>query len=236
VPNVVGYDAVLDAIRKVWASPFTERSYSWRQAHMKDPEYVFASVVVQRAFASEKSGVMVSADVDSGEPGYLTIAVNEGVAGVVDGQPAEVVRVELESGQATLLAQATASQRKVLPPEGGVALRPTSGAERILESREIEQLVKLAKDVPARFPSLRTLTGEAVPADVEFAFRDGRLAILQIRPFNESRRAQKSQYLAQLDAPFVARGDVTVPLGVLPNAPPVAAAEAGKTATAEERR
>jgi hypothetical protein len=219
VPNVVGYDAVLAAIRKVWASPFTERSYSWRQAHMDEPEYVFASVVVQRAFASEKSGVMVSADVDSGEAGYLTIAVNEGVGGVVDGQPAEVVRVEIESGQATLLSQATASQRKVLPREGGVTLMPTSGAERILEPGEIKQLVKLAKDVPARFPSLRTLTGDAVPADVEFAFRDGRLAILQIRPFNESRRAQKSQYLAQLDAPFAARGNVVVPLGELAGTP-----------------
>jgi hypothetical protein len=224
VPNVVGYDAVLAAVRKVWASPFTERSYSWRQAHMKDPEWVFASVVVQRAFASEKSGVMVSADVDSGEAGYLTIAVNEGVAGVVDGQPAEVVRVELESGQATLMAQATASQRKVLPPEGGIALRPTSGADRILEPDEIKRLVKLAKEVPARFPSLRTLSGDAVPADVEFAFKDGRLALLQIRPFNESRRAQRSQYLAQLDAPFVGRGNVIVPLNVLPNAPPAAAA------------
>lgn len=221
IPNVVGYDAVLAAIRQVWASPFSERSYSWRQSHMTKPEYVFPAVVVQRAFASEKSGVLVTADVETGDPGIMTIAVNEGVSGVVDGQPAEVLRVDTSSGQVTLLSRATASQRKVLPREGGVVMRPTSGGDRILESGEIKQLIQLAKQVPARFPSLRTASGDSVPADIEFAFRDGRLALLQIRPFNESRRAQKSQYLAQLDAPFAASGNTTVYLGSIPgNDPP----------------
>jgi phosphoenolpyruvate synthase/pyruvate phosphate dikinase len=33
IPNVIGYDAILQAIREVWSSPFTERAYSWRQSH-----------------------------------------------------------------------------------------------------------------------------------------------------------------------------------------------------------
>jgi len=231
VPNVVGYDAILQAIRDVWASPFSERAYSWRQSHMKKPEYVFPAVVVQRAFASEKSGVLLTADIERGEPNVLTVAVSEGVGGAVDGQPAESLRIDMESGQATVLAQAAASERVVLAPEGGVVRRPATGADRVLDPGEIKQLVKLAQQVPARFPSLRTISGDPVPADVEFAFRDGKLALLQIRPFNESRRAQKSQYLAQLDAPFAERGDVKVQLGELPGgqpplatAPPVASA------------
>jgi len=228
IPNVVGYDAILQAIRDVWASPFTDRAYSWRQSHMDKPEYVFPAVVVQRAFPSEKSGVLVTADVERGDANFLSVAVNEGVSGAVDGQPAESLRIDAVSGRVTVLAQAAASERLVLSPSGGVVRQPASGVDRLLDAGEIKQLLAFAKQVPSRFPSLRTITGESMPADVEFAFKGGKLALLQIRPFNESRRAQKSQYLAQLDAPFAARGDVPVQLGVAPGdeapAPPPAPA------------
>jgi phosphoenolpyruvate synthase/pyruvate phosphate dikinase len=85
ISNVVGTAQVLDAIRRVWASPFTERAFGWRQAHMEQPEYVFPAVVVQRSFPSEKSGVMVTSDVDTGRMGWLTVAVSEGVGGAVAG-------------------------------------------------------------------------------------------------------------------------------------------------------
>jgi hypothetical protein len=220
IPNVVGYDAILQAIRDVWASPFTERAYSWRQSHMDKPEYVFPAVVVQRAFPSEKSGVLLTADVDTGDQSALSVAVNEGVSGAVDGQAAESLRIDVETGKVTVLAQAAASDRLVLSPTGGVVHKPASGAERVLDSGEIKQLITFAKQVPARFPTLRTMTGENVPADVEFAFKGGKLALLQLRPFNESKRAQQSQYLAQLDAPFAANGDVPVPLVAIPATEP----------------
>ena len=34
-----------------------------------------------------------------------------------------------------------------------------------------------------------------LPADIEFGFKDGRLALLQIRPFVESTAAQQNLYL-----------------------------------------
>jgi phosphoenolpyruvate synthase/pyruvate phosphate dikinase len=219
IPNVIGYDAILQAIREVWSSPFTERAYSWRQAHMNKPEYVFPAVVVQRAFASEKSGVMVAADVESGDQNFITVAVNEGVSGAVDGQPAEGLLIDTRSGETKLLSQATTPDRTVLANDGGVSKRPASGGDVVLTQSEIKQLVAFAKGVPARFPSLRTASGDPVPADIEFAFRGGKLALLQIRPFNESRRAQRSQYLAQLDAAFASRGDDKVLLGALPGQP-----------------
>jgi hypothetical protein len=235
IPNVVGYDAILQAIKDVWASPFSERAYSWRQAHMDKPEYVFPAVVVQRAFPSEKSGVLLTADLERGAANVLTVAVSEGVGGAVDGQPAESLRIDAETGETTVMAQAAASERTLLAPEGGVVRRPATGADRVLEPGEIKQLIKFAGQIPARFPSLRTISGDPVPADVEFAFRDGKLALLQIRPFNESRRAQKSQYLAELDAPFAARGDVKVPLGVLPGPTPSSAAPVAKAAETAQR-
>jgi hypothetical protein len=138
------------------------------------------------------------------------------VSGAVDGQPAEGLLIDTRSSETKLLSQATTPERTVLASDGGVSKRPASGGDVVLTPSEVKQLVAFAKSVPARFPSLRTASGDPVPADIEFAFRGGRLALLQIRPFNESRRAQRSQYLAQLDAAFATRGDDKVLLGALP--------------------
>src|SRR5262249_30716342 len=182
-------------------------AYSWRQSHMADPEYVFPAVVVQRAFPSEKSGVLVTTDVETGDPRNLTVAMNEGVSGAVDGQPAEALRIDARSGQTQLLAPAPPPLGNVLSPNGGVAKVRASGNESVLTQREVKQIVLLAREVPARLPSMRTPNGEAIPADIELAFRDGHLALLQIRPLNENKRAQRNSYLAQLDAPFAQRRD-----------------------------
>ena len=216
VSNVVGTQQVLDAIRLVWASPFTERAYGWRQAHMEQPEYVFPAVVVQRSFPSEKSGVMVSTDVTGGEPGWITVAVNEGVSGAVDGQAAESLRVSMQTGEVRQLAQATAPLRNVLSPSGGVAKEPASGAEQVLTPAEIAQLVELARELPTRVATLRGEGGATLPADVEFGFSGGRLTLLQIRPFVESRAAQRNDYLLSLDAGARERASVRVPLDAPP--------------------
>jgi len=214
--NVVGEESVLDAVRRVWASPFTERAYGWRQDKMATPEYVFPAVVIQQAFPSEKSGVMVTADVDSGSMDWITVAVNEGVGGAVDGQAAESLRVHKRTGEVEFLARATAPRRAVLDPTGGVDRVPASGTDAVLEPGEIDALVRFAREVPDRFPALRDAQGNPVPADVEFAFRDGRLTLLQIRPFVESRGARASHYLAELDRSLREKGRQTVRLDRAP--------------------
>ncbi len=216
VQNVVGTDKVLAALHEVWASPFTERSFGWRQDHMEDPEYVFPAVVVQRSFPSEKSGVMVTADVDTGRMGWLSIAVNEGVGGAVEGQATESLLVNETSGAVRLLSHATAPTKAVLAPSGGIARAPASGAEALLSREEIAQLIELSREVPKRFASLRDELGQPLPADIEFAFRGGRLTLLQIRPFVESKSAQKSRYLLDLDAQLHARGSTVVLRDVAP--------------------
>ena len=214
--NVVGYENVLAAVKQVWASPFTERSFGWRQKNMKDPEYVFPSVVVQKALRADKSGVLVTVDVDTGDPRFLTVAVNEGVGGGVEGQAAESLKIDKASGEVQFLAQATAPRRNALLASGGVDKVPASGRDAVLTPDEIGQLVEFARVVGSQFPSLQDETGQYLPADVEFAFKDGRLYLVQIRPFVESKGAQKSTYLTQLDAPFAARGKAKVDLDGVP--------------------
>lgn len=199
IPNVVGSAAVANAVREVWASPFTERAYSWRQSHMESPEYVFPAVVVQLGFPAEKSGVMVTADVDTGSREWLSVAVNEGVGGAVDGQATESLSVRADGSEVRYLARATVPNRTLLGPKGGVVVVPASGTERILAKGEIAQLVDLARKAPDKFPSLRE-GGENRPADIEFAFKDGKLALLQLRPFVENKSARRNAHLLKLDS------------------------------------
>ena len=217
VPNVVGRTRILKAIQTVWASPFTERAYAWRQAHMETPQYVFPAVLVQYSFPSEKSGVMVTHDVVWGEEGWLSIAVNEGVGGAVDGQAAESLRVHAATGEVRLLAHATAPFRKELAYPTGVKRVPAHGFERLLTKAEIQQLITLANDIPQKFPSLRDEGGNPMPADVEFAFKGGRLALLQIRPFVHTDVAGRIEFMAHAKSVQPTRETARVSLQEVPN-------------------
>jgi len=215
LPNIVGYENILESIREVWASPFEDRSYGWRQGNMTDPEYVFPAVVVQFSFQAEKSGVMVTADVETGDLNILTVAVNEGVGGAVEGQAAESLLIDTRTGEVQFLAQATAPLRTQVPLRGGITKAPASGTAEVLEPGEIEQLIAMSRDV-TRFPTLRDEEGNLLPADIEFAFKNGKLALLQIRPFVENKSAQRNQYLNGLDAGLELRSSAQVDLSGIP--------------------
>jgi hypothetical protein len=199
LPNVVGLDALLVGIPLVWASPFTARAFAWRQALMEQPEHVYTSVLLLESVPIEKSGVLVTRDIDTGSAKVLSVAVNEGPGGAVDGQASESLRIPLDGGRVQVLATATAPTRRVLLPEGGVISVPASGNDTVLESGEIVRLVEFARRLPERFPSLVDADGEPAPADVEFGFLDGGLRLFQIRPFLNSPAARGSDYLSRLD-------------------------------------
>ncbi len=216
VPNVIGFSAILNAVKRVWASPFSERAFAWRQSNMDKPEHVYPAVLLMESVPSEKSGVMVTADVGSGDHSWLSIAVNEGVGGAVDGQSAEELRVGRMHAGVRLLTQATASKKMVLSAQGGVESRPASGRQSLLNKDEIKQLQSLAADVEKRFPLPRSSENMPVAADIEFGFSRGHLALFQIRPFVESKRAWHSRTLQAMDRELPERSRRMVDLSKAP--------------------
>jgi len=216
LPNVVGVDALLEGIPRVWASPFTARAFAWRQTLMEQPEHVYTSILLLESVPIEKSGVLVTRDIDTGAADVLSVAVNEGLGGAVDGQAAESLRIPLDGGRVEVLATATAPLRRVLLPEGGLAQVPASGSDTVLEPAEIEQLVAFARDLPQRFPPIVDADGQPAPADVEFGFLDGRLRLFQIRPFLNSPAARGSDYLSRMDQTLEAGRERMVDLDARP--------------------
>ena len=216
VPNVVGFENVITQLKEVWASPYTRRAFAWRNSHMDGPEHVYPAVLLLKTVPSDKSGVMITADVDDGNRGVLSVAVNEGVGGAVEGQAAESLRIDRRSGDVRLLAIATAPTRHVPQRTGGVADLPATGAETLLQPGEIRQLIAIADEIPKKFPPIVDDQGRPAPADIEFAFVGGRLQLLQIRPFLESRKAKGSTYLMNLERGLKSGKDRSVNLEEVP--------------------
>ncbi len=81
--NVVGEDAVLDAVRRCWASLWNERAVAYRSAQAIDPRSVRLAVVVQRMVDASVAGVLFTADPISGRRGRAVIDAHSGLGDVV---------------------------------------------------------------------------------------------------------------------------------------------------------
>ena len=199
VPNVRSADKLVQSIRDVWASPYAERSYRWRQRFLLNPEHVYPSILLQESINAEKSGVLITTGIFSAAPNDLTVAFSRGVGGAVSGQSSESFLLR-EDGRDLLLAPAREPASTVLPTDGGV-LRSSVAFERpILTVDDRAQIRGIARDMRARLPGTPGIES-AGPYDVELGFLDGKLWLFQVRPFVENKRAQSSVYLRALDKP-----------------------------------
>ena len=158
-------------------------------------------MLLQQGVPAEKSGVLVTKDIDTDDRGVFTVVVNEGVGGGVDGQLAETLKVNLKTGAVRRISSATARERRVLRPGGGIETLPVRRSGVVLTNDEIRALRKLTLRVPKRVPEF-ALDGDRRPpaADIEFGFADGKLWLFQIRPLVESAGANRHRYLNALDA------------------------------------
>jgi len=186
LPNVVGFETLLNSIMEVWASPFTARAFAWRQSHMTKPEHVYTSILLLESVASDKSGVLVTQDIDTGNRAVFSVAVNEGLGGAVDGQAAESLRIALDGSFVHVLATATAPWRRVPDPKGDLKFLATDDE------------------------------GNSAPADVEFGFLNGDLRLFQLRPFLESKMAGGIAYLQQMDTRLKDTSSIKVDMNGVP--------------------
>jgi len=189
IPNVKSFKEILQAIRDVWQSPFSERAVGWRADVVSSLTDLFVSVIVQHAVPVEKSGVLITADVHNSNLApapVFTVAVNEGVGGAVDNQWAESLLVSQSTGEVWVYSEASSPTKKILNPKGGVSIVETLLSERVLTTSELSILSHLADEVPDRFSEILKDGKDSLPADVEFGFLNGRLSIFQIRPLRRS--------------------------------------------------
>jgi hypothetical protein len=184
--NLKSVEDVFAGIKQVWASPFTYRSFSWRQTLIDEPLWVLPSVVVLESVSSEKSGVLVTTDIDHGDPSKMLVATSEGVGGAVDGSPAETLL--WSPGGVELVTTFKSPWRRMLQPEGGSAIVASTRRESVLEPDELDALITTAQTLSRQLDPSVDASGRARAWDIEYGFASGRLWLFQVRPFvgNES--------------------------------------------------
>ena len=194
--NAVDKDKIIAGIKRVWASPYTERSFKWRQKYLLNPENVFPSILVIPSVDVDYSGVLITKGISSGGEEDMTIAFSRGAGGAVDGQAAEQYLVK-EKGGYQLLAPAREAYHNTLPKTGGTGRQLATFETSVLNEGNINEIREFANTIREKLPKATNSDYEGA-YDVELGFKDNRLWLFQIRPFVENKKALSSGYLESI--------------------------------------
>ncbi|AGL18030.1 rifamycin-inactivating phosphotransferase [Actinoplanes sp. N902-109] len=174
--NIVGAAAILDHIRRCWASLFTERAVIYRRRNGFDHRRVRMAVVVQRMVLPRSSGILFTADPVTGNRRVATVDAGFGlgealVSGLVN---PDVFKVRDDEIVDRVIA---AKQRAVSAVPGGgtqiVAVDRQQRDEPALTDDQVRSLVRLGRRVAAHFGH---------PQDIEWCLTGGEFQIVQSRP------------------------------------------------------
>jgi hypothetical protein len=195
VPNVVGLETQMQTIPKVWASVLSPRAIAWRSNLLKQPDEVYASILLMKSVAAEKSGVLVTSNLFSKQKG-ITISTAWGVGGAVSGEAAETI-VLLDNQKELLISEAKAPYQRSLTAKGGISWLPAvDGA--VLTEDEKQQLRELNKEVNEKYEKVYNTDLQPLPWDIEFGFVKGELTLFQIRPLIERGQVLADKVLSKI--------------------------------------
>ncbi|PKL87335.1 MAG: phosphoenolpyruvate synthase [Ignavibacteriae bacterium HGW-Ignavibacteriae-2] len=195
--NVVDREKIFQGIRDVWASPYTERSYKWRQRLLKNPESVYPSILIIPTVDVDKSGVMITTGLSTGDTKDFTVSFSRGAGGAVEGQITESYLLK-NNGKNILLSTSRENVYNKLPLTGGTVNGNSTFEKAILSDDEISQLRAFAKDIKQKLSGTRGFESGS-PLDIELGFLNSKLWLFQVRPFVENKKALSSAYLQSLD-------------------------------------
>ncbi|WP_420644059.1 phosphoenolpyruvate synthase [Candidatus Leptofilum sp.] len=176
--NVRGEVDILDAVRRCWASLFTDRAILYRQQNGFTHEDVALSVVVQQMVLPDISGILFTADPVSQHRHICSIDASYGlgealVSGLVS---ADLYRVDARTNQ-LIEARIGDKQLAIRPlPNGGTTQETLSDEQRtaqVLSEAQAIALAQLGKRIEAHYNQ---------PQDIEWAIADGKIYLLQARP------------------------------------------------------
>lgn len=174
--NVQGKDALLEAVKKCWASLWTARAITYRLKQEIAPDDVSLAVVVQKQIASEVSGVAFSLNPNNNDYDEAVINSNFGlgesiVSGlvtpdnfVVSKVTGKIIEKQLANKEYVLISKADGGMEEITLAD------PKQAS---LTDAQVIALTKLVTNVEAHYN---------LPMDIEWAYADGELYLLQARP------------------------------------------------------
>lgn len=171
----VAADGLEDAIRKSFVSAFDARVAEYKRQKGYDPADVKIAVVVQEMVASESSGVAFSINPVSNSFDECVINANFGLGeSVVSGKVTPDSFV-VEKYSRKILDKKLGSKDSAIfaVDSGGVAQRKIESGEFCISDSQALEISDLAAKIEDFY---------GMPMDIEWAFADGKLHVLQARP------------------------------------------------------
>lgn len=174
--NIIGVDAILQHIRKCWASLFTDRAVMYRVQNGFDHRQVYLSVIVQKMVFPQASGILFTADPMSGSRKLLAIDAGYGlgealVSGIVTADHYKVREGEIADKRIATKTLAIYGRK-----EGGTETKPIDPdlqKTQTLTDDQILRLARIGRRIEAYFGQ---------PQDIEWCLAQDTFHIVQSRP------------------------------------------------------
>ncbi|NJP90073.1 pyruvate, phosphate dikinase [Nonomuraea sp. FMUSA5-5] len=172
--NIRG-DALLDAVRRCWASLWNPRAIAYRDQNGVPHDDVALAVVVQELVDADAAGVMFTTDPLTGDRDQTVINASWGLGESVVGGQVTPDTIKVSGGK---VIETRTGDKAVMTVRvgGGTEERPVPAELRAAPVLDDAQALELA-DLGARVQALY-----GTPMDVEWTRRAGTFAIVQARP------------------------------------------------------
>ncbi|WP_087972030.1 phosphoenolpyruvate synthase [Oceanobacillus rekensis] len=174
--NIIGKEAILQHIRKCWASLFTDRAVIYRMQNGFGQDQVYLSVIVQRMVFPQASGILFTADPITSNRKLLSIDASFGLGeALVSG----LVSADCYKVQEEVITEKMIATKKLAIyglKEGGTEtkqINPDQQTTQTLTDRQILQLARIGRQIEAYFGQ---------PQDIEWCLVDDTFYIVQSRP------------------------------------------------------
>ncbi|AAS42047.1 MULTISPECIES: phosphoenolpyruvate synthase [Bacillus] len=174
--NIIGKEAILQHVRKCWASLFTERAVMYRMQNGFEHNQVSICVVVQKMVFPEASGILFTADPVTSNRKVLSIDASFGLGEALVSGLVSADNYKVKEGKITETMIATKKLAIYAVKEGGTETKQIDPAQQkvqTLSEQQILQLEQIGRQIEAYF---------GCPQDIEWCLVDNVFYIVQSRP------------------------------------------------------
>ncbi len=175
--NIRGEEALLDAVKKCWASLWTARAIAYRIKNNIDQNCVALAVVVQEMVNAEAAGILFTANPINGQRDEIVINAAWGLGEAIVGGlvSPDTIIADKATGKIKKYEVAEKTVITVLT-ESGTREEPLNDARRkskVLKDAQVSELVNIARRIEAYYGS---------PQDIEWCHANEKFYIVQSRP------------------------------------------------------
>ncbi|MFR9693922.1 phosphoenolpyruvate synthase [Bacillus mobilis] len=174
--NIIGEEAILQHVRKCWASLFTERAVTYRMQNGFEHNQVSICVVVQKMVFPEASGILFTADPVTSNRKVLSVDASFGLGEALVSGLVSADNYKVKEGEITETMVATKKLAIYAVKEGGTETKQIDPAQQKLQTlseQQILQLAQIGRQIEAYF---------GCPQDIEWCLAHDTFYIVQSRP------------------------------------------------------